>query len=524
MAITAPPEITPYPEAPQRGGMSEAVFVPTANTFVSSLEPRRVEMQALADWMKTAGDYVDTTITDNKTAIDTVHASIADVNTVADDIANVNTTAANISDVNTTATNIADVNKVAAIDGDVSTVAASDLALNTVAADIASVNTTAGSIANVNAVATDIVNVNTTATNIADVNAVANDILAVQAAAALSKRQSLYARSLAFNPPLANETLRLDYANRAYGIGDKATGLIDDIQPFGGAHTFTRATPKWVFDATGTLVEVPANEPAYQHDPVTGEALGLLKEEQRTNLLLRSEELNNAVWSKTGITVTPDQDSSPFVLADRVQSTSSTAVMYQAVSVTPGESYVFSFYAKNGTGSRSDYRVRDATNGPDIIPSNTSYFSEINNQSYSRVSVSVTAPAGCTQIWFYPLSGSSVGAGGYDLYITALMVEPGSAASSYIPTEGSQVTRAADVVSRTLGTEYNAAEGGLSVTATIPTGETVIALGSESIVSDSNTEKTHTLSYSADPSATTLDIAPGASVATIKRIEYITRA
>ncbi|OJT01238.1 hypothetical protein [Marinobacter nauticus] len=58
MAITTPPEITPYPEAPQRN-QAESVFVPLANTFVASLEPRRVEMQALADWMKTATDYID---------------------------------------------------------------------------------------------------------------------------------------------------------------------------------------------------------------------------------------------------------------------------------------------------------------------------------------------------------------------------------------------------------------------------------------------------------------------------------
>lgn len=57
MAITAPPEITPYPQAPQRN-QPEAVFVPLANTFAASLEPRRVEMQALADWMKVTGDNI----------------------------------------------------------------------------------------------------------------------------------------------------------------------------------------------------------------------------------------------------------------------------------------------------------------------------------------------------------------------------------------------------------------------------------------------------------------------------------
>jgi hypothetical protein len=39
------------------------------------------------------------------------------------------------------------------------------------------------------------------------------------------------------------------------------------------------------------------------HDPTTGESLGLLVEEQRTNLVVRSEEFDNAGWGRSGATL-----------------------------------------------------------------------------------------------------------------------------------------------------------------------------------------------------------------------------
>jgi len=519
MAITTPPEIAPYPEAPRRG-QPESVFIPTANTFVASLEPRRVEMQALADWMKTAGDYIDTTITDNKTAIDTVHASIADVNTVADDIANVNTAAANISDVNTVATNIADVNKVAAIDGDVSAVAASDLAVNTVATDIANVNTAAGSIADVNTVAANIASVNTTATNIADVNTVAANTPTVQAAVALAKRQSLYARSLALNPPITGETLRLDYANRAYGVGDADVGLIDEVLAFETAHTFTRGSTKWTPNALGVLTECGIDEPAYTYDPETGEPLGLLIEEQRTNLLPNS----NTFPAASGITVTasglaPDGVSNAFEIVSTSDAVNDGFVQQGGYTTVSGQTDTYSVFIKSGTVSSAEIRLNRVGAQPKSIIVNIP-----NDGRFHRFDVTQTwTDSRRVECNLYPNSRITKNIG--DSVIVAFgQLEQGTFPTSYTPTSGSQVTRAADSLWRTLGAEFNASEGSLSVTAAVPTGETVVAMGSQSIVSDSDAEKTYTLSYSAGPSATTLDIAPNASVATIKSITYTLRA
>jgi hypothetical protein len=55
----------------------------------------------------------------------------------------------------------------------------------------------------------------------------------------------------------------------------------------------------------------------------------------------------------------------------------------------------------------------------------------------------------------------TVGDGTSGIYIWGAQLEQGSTPSSYIPTTTVQVTRAADNCSRTLGAEFNAAEGTL---------------------------------------------------------------
>lgn len=53
--------------------------------------------------------------------------------------------------------------------------------------------------------------------------------------------------------------------------------------------TLSAPSPKWVWNAQGQLVEVPAGQPAWDHDPVTGEPLGQrIESAEATNLLLNS--------------------------------------------------------------------------------------------------------------------------------------------------------------------------------------------------------------------------------------------
>jgi len=61
-----------------------------------------------------------------------------------------------------------------------------------------------------------------------------------------------------------------------------------ETKPFGDIIAFTRAGEGGRFNAAGQYELVPANVPRLTHDPVTLQPLGILIEEQRTNLLLNS--------------------------------------------------------------------------------------------------------------------------------------------------------------------------------------------------------------------------------------------
>jgi hypothetical protein len=75
--------------------------------------------------------------------------------------------------------------------------------------------------------------------------------------------------------------------------------------------TFTRASSATYIDSAGTLQTAATDVPRFDHNPATGESLGLLVEEARTNLVLRSEEFDNASWSKTGSSVTANTTTAP---------------------------------------------------------------------------------------------------------------------------------------------------------------------------------------------------------------------
>jgi len=75
-----------------------------------------------------------------------------------------------------------------------------------------------------------------------------------------------------------------------------------------------------------------------------------LIEKERGNLYLRSEEFDNATWTKNGTTVTADSTSSPVGTntADTLTETTASAfhICYQNTSITSGGVYTFSVYGK----------------------------------------------------------------------------------------------------------------------------------------------------------------------------------
>jgi hypothetical protein len=93
--------------------------------------------------------------------------------------------------------------------------------------------------------------------------------------------------------------------------------------------TFTRASTATYVNASGLIASAAVNEARFDHDPATGESLGLLVEEARTNQFLNSgamvryDGITNALTVTTSATTAPDGISAS---ADLITPTTSNAL------------------------------------------------------------------------------------------------------------------------------------------------------------------------------------------------------
>ena len=271
--------------------------------------------------------------------------------------------------------------------------------------------------------------------------------------------------------------------NTSY-TGNGTSGLFlwgAQLEQRSAATAYTPTTTQPITNYIPQLLTAASGVARFDHNPTTFESLGLLIEEQRTNLLLQSEEFDNAAWAKSNVTVTANATVAPdgTTTADKLVENTATAFHYvlpaASVSVTSGTLITTSVYAKaaerTGLGlfpysSAAGARF-NLTNGT-IISQEAGVTASIINagNGWYRCSASITAPAGSAAPWILPLGPSNAtnytGNGYSGLFIWGAQVEAGAFATSYIPTVASQVTRAADVAVMT-GTNfsswYNQAEG-----------------------------------------------------------------
>ena len=225
---------------------------------------------------------------------------------------------------------------------------------------------------------------------------------------------------------------------------------------------FTRATSATRVNKDGLIETVGSNEPRIDFLNDSNGALKL--EPQRTNLITYSEAFDNAYWTKSGVSVTsgfisPDGTANAFKL---VEDTSTSAhFTFNQIVTTLGDTYSSKIYVKASESSKIGLREVSAINSwatfdlslgtvidsfgstPKIVPLADDWY-EI---SYSQV-------AGATTYFgIYILQDSYVsgtpnvsytGDGTSGVYIYGAQIEAGSYATSYIPTQGTTVTRVAD--------------------------------------------------------------------------------
>lgn len=267
------------------------------------------------------------------------------------------------------------------------------------------------------------------------------------------------------------------------GLWSGASGLVTGFggaDPFSGASlylnmlsgsldsrvTFTRSTTATFVGSNGLIQSAAVNVPRFDYDPVTLAPLGLLIEETRTNLTLRSEDFTVSPWAACAVgTSTRVNDESPLGFTRALVTATSVGggIRQAQSSLVSGQVYTMSFYIQSTSTAISvvfenGLSTFGASHVVTINPSNGTAgvltgFTSVSIQPFGPgyVYSLVTAPAGGTLLanveWRIVNSGES-------MWIGRPQFEAGSFATSYIPTGAATATRNADIATMT-GTNFS---------------------------------------------------------------------
>jgi hypothetical protein len=214
--------------------------------------------------------------------------------------------------------------------------------------------------------------------------------------------------------------------------------------------------------------------PRFDHDPTTGESLGLLVEESRQNLLLQSEDFSTT-WLPTGLlafgsgsTVNAIASPDGQITADLLTESTSTGAhqVAQTFNVTTGTAYTLSVFAKAASSPRrltllvsntnfgvTPNAVFDLSAGTNISTLNgTATITPFRDGWYRVTLTTITATGTGANALSFRLTDNTnafsyTGDGTSGIYLWGAQLEAGSFPTSYIPTTGAAATRAADVAS-----------------------------------------------------------------------------
>lgn len=266
-----------------------------------------------------------------------------------------------------------------------------------------------------------------------------------------------------------------------------------------GAATFTRATTATTVDSTGTIVSVASGVPRSYYDPTTLEYRGYLAEGARTNLLLRSEEFDNASWIKTDTTVTANSITSPdgATTADLLTSgTAGTAVTVQGVVATADANYALSVFLKRGNNDWIRLQFANGANGVRAWVNLATGAVGTTTAFGTGASVSTTIKEYPNGWYRFSIVGSvGSGATAISCFLSAVTADASNSAansatyypwgaqfennvsfpSTYIPTTTASVIRNADVLTYTFAGNADATVGSVYAEAALLFGGTAPA-------------------------------------------------
>jgi len=224
-----------------------------------------------------------------------------------------------------------------------------------------------------------------------------------------------------------------------------------------------------VTNSSGYVVPINADLPRFDYDPVTLACKGLLIEENRTNLLLQSEDFETT-WADTGTTT---QTKNVVIAPSNTQTgneiTSGTVgyngAVQSVVITSSANSYTGSCYLKAGTVTSVRLRLRfynlgttadgnayfNLSAGTATADGNrTATITPVGNSWYRCTITGADNNTGNNRADLFVMSNNQQG----NFYAWGAQLEAGALPTSYIPTTTTSLTRNADVATMT-GTNFS---------------------------------------------------------------------